>query len=280
MDLQVQANDILLQVYERGNLNSQNILIFLHGGPGSGAKALMELSAFTKLEQDYLCIYFDQRGSGNSLYDLRNGLSIKQLQEDVQAVIDHTILRHPHKCIILWGGSFGGVLACLYMERYGNHDVDALILSSPAICFDRKQSLALFDRTSTSMMKRLSSQAEQKQMDSTLTPEEILTQPEFQSFVFSNQNPSTSLRHIVAMTPWFFHYNATSCFQKLSLPTLLMIGEDDPICDAFELLTSLSTMQLPFLQQKSFKQCAHAVFEDCEDLFVQTIQEFIQCLEM
>ena len=34
------------------------------------------------------CFYFDQRGSGKSEYDLRNGLTIEQITTDVFAVVE------------------------------------------------------------------------------------------------------------------------------------------------------------------------------------------------
>lgn len=70
---QIQSTDCLLQVYACASFASDTAIVFLHGGPGSGAQAIMELPAFRSLEEDALCIHFDQRGSGASTYDLKKG---------------------------------------------------------------------------------------------------------------------------------------------------------------------------------------------------------------
>ena len=87
---QIQSKDCLLQVYACGSFDSDTAIVFLHGGPGSGAQAILELPAFRSLEKDALCIHFDQRGSGASNYDLKKGLSIDTITRDVQRVIQDT----------------------------------------------------------------------------------------------------------------------------------------------------------------------------------------------
>lgn len=87
---QIQSKDCLLQVYACGRFDRGTAIIFLHGGPGSGAQAIMELPAFRALEEDALCIHFDQRGSGASSYDLKKGLCIDTLTNDVLRVIQDT----------------------------------------------------------------------------------------------------------------------------------------------------------------------------------------------
>ena len=115
---QIQSKDCLLQVYACGRFDRGTAIIFLHGGPGSGAQAIMELPAFRALEEDALCIHFDQRGSGASSYDLKKGLCIDTLTNDVLRVIQDTRSRWSVKRLYVWGGSFGGCLAALCLERF------------------------------------------------------------------------------------------------------------------------------------------------------------------
>ena len=67
-----------MTLYGKSQLCSKIGILFFHGSPGSGAHALMQLSPF----------YFDQRGSGKSEYNLRNGLTIEQITTDVFAVVE------------------------------------------------------------------------------------------------------------------------------------------------------------------------------------------------
>ena len=42
---QIQSKDCLLQVYACGSFDSDTAIVFLHGGPGRGAQAILELPA-------------------------------------------------------------------------------------------------------------------------------------------------------------------------------------------------------------------------------------------
>lgn len=268
----VHSEDCFLQVYERGN-GSESILLLLHGGPGSGAKPLMELSVFQTLEKQFLCVYFDQRGSGNSTYDLTQGLSIQQLTNDVQAVAAEVKQRWHPKRLVLWGGSFGGTLACLSMERFPTL-ADLLILCNPAITFHREQALALFKRSCDGMQTRLQGLMKQ-QPTRELMPELLFQQQEFRAFIFSPRNPSSSLRHIAAMSDWFYRYDATTFFKTLSSPTLVMLGQEDPICDAIATREAMQLHAPNMVKTALLANCGHAIFEDQPTAFLTQIQQFL-----
>lgn len=279
MNYTILSHDIKLQVYERGNKESDTLLIILHGGPGSGAKPLMNLSSFQTLTLEYHCIYFDQRGSGESHYDLQKGLLAEQVCKDVHIVIEDSRKRWNSKNIILWGGSYGGLLACMYMEYYGN--VNGLILSSPAIVFQRAQAVAFYQRSKKLMEKKLPNTMELENITpTTCEPEEELSNPNFLKFVFSSLNPSNSLKHIVAMASWFYQYDATNVCRNIHVPTLLMIGKEDEVCDAHMLMQAINNIQNPNFKACCFPSCGHAVFEDCEEEFIKHIQSFIKVINL
>ncbi|MGX8851594.1 alpha/beta fold hydrolase [Amedibacillus sp. YH-ame10] len=274
MDYKLHKSDIDIQIYERGNTTSNILIVILHGGPGSGAKPLMELSSFQRLEESYHCIYFDQRGSGISTYELRKGLPKELISKDVYDVIQDCKQRWRHKKVILWGGSFGGLLSCIYMECYG--DVDGLILSSPAITFERFQALEMFERTKSMMEERLPvNKPETSMKEDVIEPEQVFKDEHFLDFIYSPQNPSNSLRHIAAMSSWFYKYQATNALACIVVPTLLMIGKEDPICDANVILNKVNDIQNSWITSYGLSPCGHAVFEDREDDFICTTEAFI-----
>lgn len=271
MDYRIQNDDVNIQVYERGNRQSATMIVFLHGGPGSGAKAIMEMKAFQELEKHYHCIYFDQRGSGQSVYDLQKGLNIEAIVHDVDVVIQDSRKRWKPRHIALWGGSFGGTLACLTME-YGKPDIDCLLLSNPAIYFSRKQALELFGRMQGSMAKRLG--IEETTMGK--TPEELFKDPAFIEFIFSDKNPSNSLRHVQAMSSWFFLHDYRHSLSCIQLPCACLNGREDPICDCQATVDALSVAKNDRLYWKVLPDCGHAVFEERTDEFVMFLHEFLQ----
>lgn len=271
MDYIVRNGNMELQVYARGNTNSSIMIVFLHGGPGSGAQPLMELPAFQALEAEYCCIYFDQRGSGKSMYDLKKGLNIDTICTDVECVIKDGIERWCPETIYLWGGSFGGKLACLYAEHIG-YGVDAYLLSNPAITFTREQSIAQFQRMAVSMNKRLQITEDTSQL---LEPEIVFNDPQFNAFIYSDANPSKSLRHTQAMSSWFFQHTFMETLRTMDRPVLILNGKEDPICDCRIVEDAVAELNNPFLHLQLLSPCGHAAFEDKPEEFIAITKDFI-----
>ena len=267
----VQSCGCKIQVYSTGNLSSKISIVFLHGGPGSGAHAIMELSAFQRLECDYHCVYFDQRGSGKSLYDLKHGLSINDIVEDVHHIIADTKKRFPANKVILWGGSFGGYLACLYLERFDN-ELEGCILSSPVVMFNRQDALDFFDRTSQIYMKRL----RLENTNHNLKPEEVFSSSFLQDFVWSDDNPSQSLRHVCAMSQWFYKNYFGNIFSQIKFPLLILQGQDDTICDYHIIDNEMKKNRNSKIEYYLYKNCGHELFKDREDEFVLKINEWLR----
>lgn len=273
----VESDDCVLQVYANENVSDQTI-IFLHGGPGSGAKAIFELPAFQALEQEYRCVYFDQRGSGNSEYDLKNGLSIDQICNDVAKIVRDTSSRFKQKQIFLWGGSYGGTLGCLYMQTIGS-GIDGLILNNPAIFFGPEQAVTFFKRLRDNSLKRMPSEFQNNQevdVNEMIDPKAELQKKEFVDFVYSPYNPSKSLRHICAMSNWFFNHSYRSLFEKMQTPMLLMLGKEDPICGNDDAKETIENINNANIDLRVISPCGHAIFEDCPKEFVQYTREFLQ----
>ena len=270
---QIQSKDCLLQVYACGRFDRGTAIIFLHGGPGSGAQAIMELPAFRALEEDALCIHFDQRGSGASSYDLKKGLCIDTLTNDVLRVIQDTRSRWSVKRLYVWGGSFGGCLAALCLERFAQ-ELTGCILSSPAISFSRSQLLEQFESMSAAFrvrMKELPQKAEDPP-----TPEALFAMEDFRAFIYSADNPSKSLRHICAMSSWFFQHSFHGLFDACEVPLLILQGKDDPVCSWRTLYDELAACERKTIIKRFYEHSGHEVFTDQRDAFLKEIRAFLK----
>lgn len=95
----IQNKLCFLQIYDKGNIQSNIAILFLHSGPGSGTQPIMDHVAFQTLEELYHCIYFDQGGSGNSSYDIRNGITIDEITTDVFSAALQFCLTENSPCI-------------------------------------------------------------------------------------------------------------------------------------------------------------------------------------
>lgn len=131
------VNGVKIHHFEQGT--GQPVLM-IHGGPGY---PFMEpFPALEALGNDYQFIYFDQRGCGRSerpitgfdsdktgknIWELMSVLGYKNHLSDFEAIRQH----FGQEKIVLYGHSFGAVLATLYALEYPGH-VAAMILVSPA----------------------------------------------------------------------------------------------------------------------------------------------------
>src|ERR1035441_5295845 len=94
-----------LYVQEWGNPDVENVLLFLHGGPGSSVQD-RHRNRFNPFEQRI--IFFDQRGCGRSTpYGSLAHNTTADLVDDIEKILDNLSVR---QCILV-GGSWGSCLA-------------------------------------------------------------------------------------------------------------------------------------------------------------------------
>ncbi len=99
-----------------GNLEKP-IIITLHGGPG----AFNVDHEFYRdvFENDYLMVYFDQRGSGKSdEFRDKTMFTTDQFVKDLDEVVNYIKERYPNKKINLLGSSWGGMYGFLYLIKH------------------------------------------------------------------------------------------------------------------------------------------------------------------
>ncbi len=115
------------------------VIIFLHGGPGGDYRSLLRLKDNYdnySLADEYLCVFYDQAGAGLSrrygnLKKAANNeipeLKVEKYIADLHAIINHF---SENQKVILFGHSWGGMLATEYINRYPEKVVGA-VFSEP-----------------------------------------------------------------------------------------------------------------------------------------------------
>lgn len=98
-------------------------IIMLHGGPGAPNHFVDEIA---HVKDNYQVINFDQRGSGNSTCDDCEH-TLDEYVSDILNIIDYFKLEKVH----LYGHSWGGLYAQIFMEQYPEKVLSAF-LSSPS----------------------------------------------------------------------------------------------------------------------------------------------------
>jgi pimeloyl-ACP methyl ester carboxylesterase len=94
-------------------------LILLHGGPGASESALFR-HFNSALEQHFLVVYWEQRGTGRSYHaDIPSqSMTIRQLVHDLDELVDRTRQRFGKDKVVLLAHSWGTVLGTIYAYRH------------------------------------------------------------------------------------------------------------------------------------------------------------------
>jgi pimeloyl-ACP methyl ester carboxylesterase len=94
-------------------------VIVLHGGPGASATALFR-GYNASLEQRFLMVYWDQRGTGRSYHSRipAESMTIEQFVRDLDEVVELVRRRFAKDKVVLLGHSWGSAIGILYAARF------------------------------------------------------------------------------------------------------------------------------------------------------------------
>lgn len=103
----------------RGADSTKPVMLFLHGGPGSPEMAFMK-HYNTSIEQDYVMVYWEQRGSGKSFStDIPvESMTIEQLISDTRELSEYLAKRFNKDKIYLMGHSWGSLLGIMTAHKH------------------------------------------------------------------------------------------------------------------------------------------------------------------
>src|SRR6187402_810105 len=101
-----------MPVVIRGNIDSNVLILFLHGGPGGTSMQKIGTRAFNGLEKEFGVVYWDQRGAeGAQGGTQKKYMNLNQFIEDLDVLINHIRRMYPQSHVFLmghcWGGGFG-----------------------------------------------------------------------------------------------------------------------------------------------------------------------------
>ncbi|MGA0555955.1 alpha/beta fold hydrolase [Larkinella sp. VNQ87] len=108
-----------MPIWVRGNLASNKLVLFLHGGPGDCAMCYRHY--LKNLENDVAVAYWDQRiaGSSSGKVDVKT-LTYQQFGEDAYYVVKLLKEQYPNAQIYLLAHSFGVELAWQFLTTHDN----------------------------------------------------------------------------------------------------------------------------------------------------------------
>jgi proline iminopeptidase len=251
-------------------------LIVLHGGPGFDHSGLRgDFDGFADIAQ---VVYLDHRGNGRSVPSDPKTWTLAQWGDDIRAFCDALGIEKP----IVFGQSFGGMVAQSYATRHPEHP-RALVLSSTAARMDFDASLALFQAKGGAEAHEAA-----VRMWNTGNDEEFDTYMRVCMPLYNTTERAggeNARQRAVMRREVFRHFSLPGCemrsmdfrpvLNKILCPTLILAGAEDPITPphlAQEILTSIKAGRATL---RVFDDCGHGAFRDRPETVLVTIREFV-----
>lgn len=282
----------------KGQDKTKPVILFLHGGPGDVFLGLLsfEVYAGKNLEKDYVMAYLHQRGMVNSPMVADSTQTIENHVEDVTNVVNYLTQKFNTKKIILMGHSWGGLLGFNYLLKDDSKIEKFISVASPinmeknnrrsyeetlkwakgennanALNDLTEKALPPFNFDKLLVKNMWAGQAGGK-IDKNFSFERITTETEFKEF--KREWQITQMNVIRTMFNELTNTNLEGRLNEIKIPVLFIAGKNDTyvtadcVEDGFNIYRSEK-------EYKLFENSHHLIFVDEPELFVKTVEEFI-----
>ena len=250
-------------------------LILLHGAPGLSDHSSFK-PLFGSLSDVAQIIYLDLRGCGRSDAGPAHLWTLHQWADDLRVFCDALDIQRP----VVLGQSGGGFVAIAFGARHNRH-AGKLVLAST-------QARVLPQRIIDVVLRRASPAAG-------TAAKRWLAQPgDAQAFkgwrdhglpLYNHepQDPNGAKRTIFQMDTWgsfaqMWYREGPDLLPEMagiSCPTLILTGDDDPICPTEDADDMLAALRTGIGRLERFEHCGHGVWRDHPDRALQVLREFI-----
>lgn len=248
-------------------------LVLLHGGPGFDHSSFKP--SFSVLADAAQLVYLDHRGNGRSERDSRERWNLADWADDLRAFCDVLGIERP----VVLGQSFGGMVAMAYGTRHPDHAA-GLVLSSTTARTRLDRVLDAFERLGGAEAREAARAYWSDPGKDTLPDYARLCFPLYQR---SPRDPDADRR-----TEWNFDVmfdfgggedrtmNLLPDLARVRCPTLVMVGEDDPITPPGDAEDIAAALPDGLGRLERFPACGHGVFRDDPKTAFASIRRFIQ----
>jgi pimeloyl-ACP methyl ester carboxylesterase len=253
-------------------------LLLLHGGPG--ADHSLYKPAFSALTDVAQVVYLDHRGNGRSERASAETWTIAQWADDVREFCDVLGIVRP----IVYGASFGGMVAMAYATRHPAHPGKLVLVSTAAqLSTHTEAKIAMFERLGGEALGRL---ARRRFIDGDASAEmlESWRSVAFPLYTRKGRDPSVAKR-IAAnpdVTVWFNRpggegrtLDLLRDLGRVQCPTLVLGGTLDPMTPIECQRDIAAALPPELLTYREFEDCGHGVIPDVPDLALPLLREFI-----
>src|SRR5215470_2216732 len=253
-------------------------LLLLHGGPGLDHSIYKP--AFSALADIAQVVFLDHRGNGRSESGSRETRTLAQWADDVRAFCEALGITRP----IVYGASFGGMVALAYATRHPAHPGKLILVSTEAAGHSHlERRVALFERLGGPEVGALS---RRRFLDRKLDPETLETwvRLAFPVYTRKRRDPQAMQRAIrhPEVNHWFARpggeghtFNFFPTLSNIQCPTLVLGGEDDPMLPIECQEDLVAALPAHLVRFERFPNCGHSVITDAPERAFAVIREFI-----
>ncbi len=254
------------------DMREKPTLILLHGGPG--ADHSLYKPAFSQLSDLCQIVYYDHLGNGRSDEGAPDQWTLDRWGDDIKALSDALGITKP----IIYGASFGGVVAQSYATRHPEHPA-ALILASTTAKTDFEIIYEAFRTVGGPKAHEIA-----KRYWSDPTPERRQAYFETCLPLYSRVGLSAdAMSRMIIKNPVGMHYNGPaneqgqfdfrSKLSQIECPTLVLAGDSDPIMPSTFSETLSKT--LPNARYHLIEGASHMLDLDAPEVFFSHLRAFI-----
>lgn len=230
-NIDIKEGTIYLKTYGTGTP-----ILIINGGPGLNSKGFEPLAG--KLGENYKAIIYDQRGTGNSTIAKVDSTTITMdlMVSDIETIRKHLGL----KKWVVFGHSFGGMLASYYASKYP-HRIKGLILSASGgidlslfKVVDIRAKLTPAESDSlkywtSKVAKGDTSYYARYQKSKFLAPAYLYNKQYVPNIAHRLTEANFTVNRLVFKNMSAINFNCSKGLQKLTAPTLIIQGKQDII---------------------------------------------------
>lgn len=253
-------------------------VVLVHGGPGADHSVAKPY--FSQLTDIAQVLYYDHRGNGRSALCEKSTWNLDQWADDLKGLCDALGVENP----IIIGTSFGGFVTLSYATRYPGHAAGIVLISTSA-----KMAFSLVYEAFRRLGGPEIHDIAKAYWENPTDERRALYKDRCVPFYTSTSNASPDWlarvlwRNETAL--WFngpnnehgrFDYRAD--LSKITCPTLVMAGEDDPITPPEFSDTIAAGLHADLVTYIKFENCGHGVIGDKPHEALSALRDFIRAV--
>lgn len=259
-------------------MRAKPTLVLLHGGPGFDHTIFKP--TFSQLADIAQVVYLDLRGNGRSDRSSPALWTLAQWGDEVAAFCRAVGIEKP----IVYGASFGGMVAISYATRHPSHPGKLILVSAEAVGYSHmERRVEMFERLGGPELGDL---ARRRFLDGDTDPETLdawlrLAVPLYSHNPMHPNVISRALRN-PDVTEAFTRpdgeqrtFDFTNDLANVECPVLVLGGEDDPMVPIEAQHDIVDALPESLVRFESFPNTGHAVIPDAPDAAMRVIREFI-----